>query len=164
MAEGAKNSGALVWGGVVLAGGYFLYKKVLQPNVITPIQTKHYVMRLMVNIIAVRFKGDNVEFDLYVQNPNSQPMKVGAIVGNVFVTDQAGRATKLGNVYHYQQIVLKAQGETKVTMSIRLKFLGMLKYFQDMIAGKITNQSFSFVGNININGRLYPVKESYRIS
>jgi len=159
-----NNGSALLVGVGVLGAAWLLYKKVLRPDVITPLKTKHYIMQLRFNLVAVRFKGDNVEFDVYIQNPNSQPMRIGAIVGDAYVVDQSGKSMKLGNVARYTQTVLKPQAETKFTFSVRLRALQLVAYFTRIIQGQISHQAVTFVGSININGRLYPVRESYQIA
>lgn len=164
MEQTRNSSTGLVVVGALAVGGYFLYTKVIKPNVIVPLQVKKYVMQLRVNIVAVRFKGDNVEFDLYIQNPNSGPMTVKAIVGDVYVQGGKGAAIKIGNLDRYTTTIIKPTAETKFTFAIKLKFLSVLKYFQDIVAGKVNGQVLSFNGNININGKLFPIKESYKIA
>lgn len=161
MSQARGNSG-LIWG-VLALGGYLLFKTVIKPDIIKPVQTAKYVTRLRVNLPAVRFKGDNVEFDLYIQNPNPGPLTIQAIVGDVFVT-YGGQQMKMGNVDKYGNTVIKPLAETKFTFSVRLKALPLIKYFTDMLAGKATGQVLSFKGTVTVDGTPYPVTESLKIS
>lgn len=164
MGQGGNNTNVLVGGGLLLGAGYLLYTKVLKPDVITPLKAQHYILQLRFDIIAVRFRGDNVELDIYIQNPNSQPMKVGAIVGDVSVVDQGGHSTRLGKIARYTQTTLAPQAETKFMLTVKLKALQLVAYFTSIVQGKVSHQVVMFTGSININGRLYPVKESFRIA
>lgn len=159
--EGSKNG--LLLGAGLLVGGYFLYEKVLKPGLLVPVRTAQYVKRLRVNMPAVRFKGDNVEFDVYIQNPNPTPITIDAVVGDVYLQSQS-KTYKLGNVDRYGSVVIKPLAETKYTFSIRLKFLQTLAYFTDIVQGRISNQVLTFSGTVTVDKRPWPVKESYRIS
>jgi hypothetical protein len=158
-----SGDSGLLWTGVLAVGGYMLYNNFIKPNIVEPKRLMTYTARLRVYMPAARFKGDDVEFDIYIQNPNSYPLTVKAVVGDVFLFSQSKRY-KLGNVARYGDVIIKPTAETKYTFKVRTHFLGLLPYFQDMIEGRIKHQTVSFQGYININGRPWPVKEGYRIS
>lgn len=146
----------------IAAVGYFLYKKVLKPGVITPIKTVNYVTRLRVNMPGVRLKGNTVELDLFIQNPNTQPLAIDAIVGDVWIT-YSGKDMKVGNVANYPKMVLKPLAETKVLLTIKTKFLPLVAYFSDLYAGKVKGQMVTFKGTVTVNNKPWPVKESVSI-
>jgi LEA14-like dessication related protein len=112
---------------------------------------------------AMRFKGDNVEFDMYVQNPNPDQLTVNAIVGDMYMAYK-GKVLKIGNVFKYGDVIIKPLQETKFTFSVRLKFLPLLIYFQDLLAGKATGQILTFKGTITVDRMPWPIKESLKIS
>lgn len=159
MAEGRNSGLYLVIG---LGAAYAGYKLFLQPNVIEPARLKAYTQRIRVNMPTVRFKGDNVEFDVYVQNPNPNPLTINAIVGDVFISYQ-GKNIKLGNVDRYGDVVLKPMAETKYSFSVRLKLIPMVQYFNDILAGKARGQVVTFIGTITINKRPWPLKEVVKL-
>lgn len=160
MEQSRQNSGLLLLG--VGAAAFFGYK-ILKKNVIEPKQLQAYTTRLRVNVPAMRFKGDNVEFDMYIQNPNPRPLIINAVVGDVFVA-YGGKNIKLGNVDRYGKVVIKPLGETKYTFAIRLKLLPLVAYFNDILAGKAKGQAATFKGTITINGRPWPITERIKIS
>lgn len=151
--------------GIVLGSlvAYGFYRLVLKPNMVQPVRLKNYVSRIRINIPAVRFKGDNVEFDVYIQNPNPDPINISAIVGDVFVS-YGGKMTKIGNLDRYGTTVIKPTAETKFTFQVRLKFLPMVAYFNDLYAGKARGQVLTFKGTITVDGRPWTIKESVKIT
>lgn len=163
MSETANSNTPVILGALAI-GGYLLYKRVVVPNVVVPVQTKKFIKRLRVNVPSVRFKGDDVEFDMYIQNPNNTDITVKAIVGDVFVMGaKEKKPIKLGNINRYGSTTIRRISETKFTFKVRTKFLNLISYFSQMFNGKLTGQVFSFIGTINIDGRPYPVNQSYRI-
>src|SRR5215216_3145098 len=111
--EGRANTGLLITA-AVLGGGYLLLKPIIKRNIIEPKRLMAYKTLLRVNMPTAKFKGDDVEFDLYVQNPNNYPLTVRAIVGDVFLSSQNKRY-KLGNIKRYGDTVIKPVAETKYT-------------------------------------------------
>jgi len=159
-----SGSGLLVGGGI-LAGLCLLYTRVVKPKFVIPLETKNYVTRMRVNPPVVRFKGNYVEFDLPIENPNSAPLIIKAIVGDIFVISNDGKTVyKLGTVSRYGTFVIQPVAESKFTFQVRMKLLQEVAFFSDIFAGKIHGMLFTFSGNVNINGQLFPVKESVKIS
>jgi hypothetical protein len=158
--SGNRNSG-LNWA-LWLGGGYLGYKYILKPMLVEPSRLKTYTQRVRVTMPAVRFQrgGDEVEFDVYVQNPNTYAMTVQAIVGDVFISYSGKPPLKLGNVFRYGNVVIKPLGETKYTFRVRLKLIPLVQYFNDILAGKVRNQVLAFRGYATIDGRPWPIKES----
>src|SRR5947209_1478979 len=119
-----------LFGGVVVA--WFAWP-LIKRNLIEPVRTEKYVQKLRVNIPSVRFKGDNVTFDMFIQNPNNDPMTIRAIVGDVYVSSNKGKTNlKLGNIDRYGATVIKPTAETKFTFSVRLKFINLVAYFNNI--------------------------------
>lgn len=148
--------------GALGVGSYLIFTKVIKPKV-KQLQVAQQVTRMRVTLPGIAFSGDNVDFKLYVQNPNPQPLVISAIVGDVFVTYTTGML-KLGNVFKYGSTVIKPLAETPFPFSVRLKLLPLVAYFNAIFAGKATNQVLSFVGTITVNGVPTHIKESVRIS
>jgi LEA14-like dessication related protein len=162
MADG-KNK-ALVWVGAGVTGLYLLYR-FIRPRVIEPKQLQAYSQRVRIYMPTVRFKGDQVNFDLYVQNPNSDALLIRAIVGEVYMINGAnGQATKIGHIARYGDTVIKPLSETKFELSVRIKFIQLLGTFNNILAGKVAGITIAFQGTININNRPWPIKEKARIS
>ncbi len=159
MAAQRGDNGLLVLG---LAATAFIGWKVIKRNVVAPAKLKAYTRRIRINIPAVRFKGDNVEFDMYVQNPNPEPLTINAIVGDVYVSYK-GKQIKLGNLDRYGDVVIKPLAETKYTFAIRLKLLQMVAYFNDILAGKAVGQVFTFRGTMTIDKRPWPIVERIKL-
>lgn len=161
MARGGENSAApWIIGGIAAWLGY---KYILKPRIVEPAKLMTYTARLRVQMPAIRFKGDNVEVDIYIQNPNSYPVTINAIVGDVYMITNAG-TFKLGNITRYGDVVIKPLGETKYTLGMRERFLGFLPYFTAIAAGKVAHQTAAFNGTVTVNKRPWPIKESLRIS
>jgi len=161
MARGENNSGLIL--GIVVVGGYFLYKDYIHPNVIAPKKLVTYAKKLRVNIPGMKLKGDMVYLDLFIQNPNPDPVTINAIVGDAWITYQ-GNALKMGNIASYPNIVIQSLGETKYTFPIRLKFAPLVAYFNDLLAGKATGQAATFKGTVTVDKRAWPVQETLKIS
>ncbi len=160
MAERQNSGIALAVVGIV---AYMGYKYFVKPDIIDPKRLVTYSKRIRVTMPTLRIRGDNVEFDAYIQNPNPTPLTINAIVGDVFITYQKKRI-KLGNVFKYGNVVIKPLAETKYSFAIRLKFLPLLAYFQDILAGRAAGQTASFAGTITIDNRPWPIVEQLKIS
>lgn len=147
----AENNNTALW---IMGGGvaaWLGYKYVLKPAVITPIQVKKYVGRINVQIPTLKLDGDNLVFDMYVQNVNNYPLTIRAIVADLYTEKY-----KIGNITRYGDVVIKPVNETKYTFKVRIKFIQALAYLNDLIRGKATTKFF-LKGNINIDGNVYPV-------
>ena len=157
--EQATGVGWLIGGGLA----FLAYKAIIAPR-LKGQQLKQYIARFTMQIIGVHFKGDNLEIDVYIQNPNSFPIVIRAVVGELFVHAPQGGRLKVGNINRYGTTIVKPVSETKFVMSIRLRFIELLAYFNKIMAGKMRGQVLQFVGNINIDGLPYPVNITYPIS
>ncbi len=162
MEQARANNTPLILGALVL-GGLVLYKKVIRPDFIQPVATKKYVRRLAVRMPGVAFKGDDVILDLFIQNPNPTPMKIDAIVGDIYI-NYKGKRLKVGNADNYPRLVIRPLGQTKFLLTVKTKLPQLVVYFQDVFAGKATGQVVEFLGTITIDGRPWPVKETKKIS
>lgn len=145
-------------------GGYFAYKAILQPMLLKPAAIKRYTGRFRVNIIGVHLKGDNITFDVYIQNVNDYPINIKAIVGDMFLISNNGKTSiKLGNINRYGIVTVKPIGETKYPITLRTKFVSLVQYFSGLLQGTLRGQIIKFVGNINIDGSIYPLNLSYKL-
>lgn len=161
----AKRDNTGLWVVAGIAGAALLYKKVIRPDVITPVTTKNYLSRIRVEVASVKIKGQFINFDIRIENPNEIPMEVKSVVGDVYVESNNGQTVyKLGNLNKYGTTVIKPNNETRFPFSIRVKGMQLFTYFSDLLAGKVHGQIIRFNGTININGRDYPVNETYAIA
>ena len=157
----SNDNSPILWGGVALVA-YLGIKYVVSPLAKGKAIVK-YASRFRFNIIAVRFKGDNINIDVYIQNPNSYPLIVRAVVGDVYVISKAGKI-KIGDVARYGTTIIRPVNETKFTITVKLKFIQLLAYFNSILAGKIADQTLQFTGTINIDNVPYPITENYKIA
>jgi LEA14-like dessication related protein len=165
MAAAAKHSNVSNGLGLVAlgVGGWLVYDKIIRPRMVIPAKLVQASRRWDIRLVGVRFRGDNIDLDFYLQNPNVVPMTINAIVGKIWLTSQA-KTYNLGDVAKYGNLVIKPTAETKVPVTVRSRFLGLLPYFTDMVQGKIKNQLATFKGTVTIDGVPYPITKSYRIS
>jgi hypothetical protein len=159
-----RGNNTLLWVGGGTVAAILLWRKVISPRIVQHKQLIQYSQRIRVTMPGMRFKGDNVEFDLYIQNPNPNPMTVQAIVGDLYILDPGRNVSyKLGNIFRYGAVTIQPLAETKYQLQVRTKFIQMLAYFNDLLAGKFRGQLLQFKGTITINGRPWPITEQTRI-
>lgn len=163
---GGRSGGG---GGLLLAGlavgGYFLFTKVIRPQVVVPLKMKNYVERLRLGKInGFKIKKDTIEFKFPVENPNNGPMVVKAIVGDVYVSDNKGQRIKLGTINHFGTDNIKPLGSTEFDLVVKIKAVSEFLYLSKIYAGKWIGQNFSFVGTVNANNRPWPINETVKIA
>jgi LEA14-like dessication related protein len=163
MAEAGNNTGLILLG-VAAVGGYLLYKKEIVPKVLVPMAVKKATRVMKVYITGVKLTKTAVQFGIRIENPNSTPMTVNALVGNTAVVMNGGQSITIGNVSKYGPITIKPAGQTDVNFDLNMDPVRLTIYFSLLLSGKVTSQAFVFTGTVNIDGNTYPVKESFRIS
>jgi len=156
-----RNTG--IWWLAGAGVAWWVYKKVIAPAS-KAVKAERYVARFRFNIIKVKLSGDNVDMDVYIQNPNSYPMVIKAIVGEVWINSSSTGRLKVGNVARYGTAVIQPVSETKFPIVVKLRFIQVLAYFNNLISGKMKNQVLQFTGTINIDNVPYPVNESYQLA
>jgi hypothetical protein len=161
--EQRDNTALFLGGGVLVL--VLLWRKVVKPGAVTPVQTLNYISRLRFIISGVKFKsGNNLEFELFIENPNERKILVKSIVGELYLEgNQKQTIYKLGTVSRYGVTEVKANAETKLPFSVRLKILQLVGALSDWAAGKLKNRFLRFIGTINIDGQLYPLNITYQI-
>lgn len=157
------QSNVMPWVLAAGAGALLLYKKVHVHRSSVPGRQKEYVTRMRVTLPGIKFKGDNVDFDLFIQNPNPVGLTIDAIVGEVYIT-YGGKSLKVGTVSRFGSTVIQPLGETKFPFSVRTKLIQLVAYFTDVYAGKVNGQVITFTGTITVNKRPFPVKESLQLT
>ncbi len=159
------GEGPLLFAAVMVVGGIFAWKKIIKPDVIEPVQTKNYLSRIMIELAGVKIKGKDVNFNVHIENPNEVPMVIKSIVGAVVVESNDGKtAYPLGNLNKFGNTVIKPNAQTDFPFSVAIRTLPLFTYFSDLLAGKIRGQLLRFKGTININGKDYPVNETFKIA
>lgn len=167
MATAARSSGdgaGLIILGLVVVGGVIAYKRVVKPGILEPLKVKQVTSQLKVYITHVNISKGAVTFSVRIENPNSAPITVKALVGDTSVIMNGGQEIKLGNVSKYGNIVIQPTAQTDVNFSVKIDPINFVAYTTLILSGKVTSQSLQFNGTINIDGRTYPVKELFRIS
>jgi len=161
MTASQQNTGKILTWGAVLLGGYWLVKKVVNPNITVPLAAKRYVERMRIGkVYAVKFKNDQVQFKFPIENPNNAPMVIDAIVGEVYVSDRQGKALKLGTIAHYGHNVIRPLGSTDFDLVFKIKLVNEFIYLSKVMNGKWSGQILTFTGTVNANGRPWPIKET----
>jgi len=158
-----QNANVLKFGAIALAG-YLFFKGTVKPLAIMPVKVANYFSRLRFLISGVKLKGQNLEFELFVENPNEVPLQIHSVVGDVYLESNDSKTIyKLGNVTRYGFVTIKSNGETKYAFSIRLKLLQLAGALSDFLAGKLKGRYLRFIGTININGTDWPLNLTYKI-
>ena len=158
-----RNSGGGV-GLLVLLGAGFLGYKFLNRSVVEPLKTKAYVERIRLGkIYGVKFKKDTVEFKFPIENPNTAPMTIKAIVGEVYVTTHKG-TIKIGAVNHFGTDVIKPVGSTDFDLVVKIKLLNEVLLMADITRNGMTGIKITFKGTITANDRPWPVNETIQIA
>ena len=158
-----QNATAIKWA-AILGAGYFLIRGVIKPVILAPVKIANYFSRLRFNISGVKLKGQNLEFELFIQNPNEIPLQIHSVVGDVYLESNGGKTIyKLGNVSRYGFVTVKSNNETKYAFSLRLKLLQLAGALTDFLAGKLKGRYLHFIGTININGADWPLNLTYKI-
>lgn len=157
------NTGLIILG-LVAVGGYFAYKKIIKPDILHPLKVQQVTKQLRVYITGVKIAKGNVNFSLRVENPNSMPITIKALVGDTAIVLNGTQTIKIGNVSKYGNTVIAPTSQTEVSFSIKIEPVNFIAYSTFLLAGKVTHQAFVFSGNINIDGNTYPVKETFTIS
>jgi hypothetical protein len=145
----------------VIVGGFLAYKFLLKP-LLKDKRLQQDSRMMTVQLIGVQLKKDDVKLNLFVQNPTNAAHNLVAIVGRVDVVTDAG-TFHIGNVMEYGRYAIRPINESKVLITVRTIFTGMLQYFQAMMAGKIRKQTVVFTGTANIDAKPYPVTLKYLI-
>jgi LEA14-like dessication related protein len=160
---GRSTGNAMPWLLAAGAGAWLLYKKVYTPQFAAPQKVINQVTRMRVSLPGISFKGQNINFDLFIQNPNPAPLVIDAIVGDVYLSYN-GKDLKVGTVTKFGQTIIKPLAETKFPFSVKTNMLQLVAYFTDVYAGKVSGQVVTFTGTITVNKRPFPVKESLQLT
>lgn len=160
--EQRDNTALFLGGGVLVL--VLLWRKVVKPGAVTPVQTLNYISRLRFIISGVQLKGGQyLEFKLFIENPNDKKITVKSIVGELYLEGNKNTIYKLGTVSRYGITEVQGNAETKLPFSVRLKYLQLLGALSDWAAGKLKNRNLRFKGSINIDGEIYPLNITYKI-
>jgi hypothetical protein len=127
------------------------------------IQTQAKAMKAW--IPSVKLFRKQIQIDLKVDNPNSVPMTVRAIVGRFDLFSLDGKQKyDLGMVNRFGTTIIKPVSQTNFPITVQLRTLPIIEYMSSLVTGKIKGQTLVFSGTINIDGEPWPVKTEYRIA
>lgn len=158
--------GPILLGIGLLGGGYLLYKKVIKPDLVVPLQTKNYVERMKIGKIqGVHFKKDTIEFKFPIENPNVKPMEIDAIVADIFITDKkTNQPMKLGSIYHYGKSIIKPLGATEFDLVVKINLVTEFVELSKLFGGTFKGQVLTLKGTVTVNGKPWPVTERIDIA
>lgn len=163
MADQHNSGKGLVIGGIVLFIGYEAYKHIVKPGIVTPVKTAHYVQRMRIGkIYAVKLKNDTIEFKFPIENPNTTPMVIKAIVGEVFVTTKKGNI-KLGSVNQFGTTTIKPVGSTDFDLILKVNLVNEFRLLADIFTHGAHGAKVTFKGTVTANDRPWPVNETILI-
>ena len=165
----AKQGNGLLIGAAVVGVAYLAYKELTKSGVITPplvaYKLKQDTERMRIGkVYAVKFKNDEIEFKFPIENPNSQPMTIDAIVGDLYVPDKNRRLMKIGTIAHYGHTVIKANGSTDFDLVTKVKLLNEFVYLSQLFSGQIKGIAAQFKGTVNANNRPWTVTETIALT
>jgi hypothetical protein len=162
--RGPGGGGGVITLLLIGVGGYFVYEKVLKPGVLKKVQIANYARTLKVNVPGIKLKGDTVEVDMFIQNPNPTPLMINAVVADVTIITKEGAAYKIGNLDRYGTVTVKPMNQTQYTFPIKLKALNMVALLTQMFSGKVSGLTAKIDGAITIDKSVIPIHETVRIS
>jgi LEA14-like dessication related protein len=145
-----SNTGTwLLLGGAAAALVYFMKQRAGKAA---------YMLGIRVRIGSVNMiKQKNVvQVELKIQNPNSVPVTVRSVVGDVFVNNE-----RLGNVFREGTQLIAGNSESSLYVEVRPKALAIFNSMSALNMEKIV-LLFRFVGSININNKSVPMNIVYR--
>ena len=156
--EQAHHGNILKLGGLLLAG--FTLLKFFKTNVQAPLQTKAYVERIRYGkMTGVKIKNDTVEFKFPIENPNTKPMTLTAIVGDVFVMSNKGQRILLGKIAHFGTTIIAPVAATAFDLVVKINLVNEFVYLSKVFNGNWIGQKLQFIGTVTANGRPWPVNE-----
>ncbi len=121
--------------------------KFFKKNVAAPLKTKAYVQRIRSGkMTSVKIKNDTVEFKFPIQNPNTTPMTVTAIVGSVFVMSNKGQRILLGKIAHFGTNVIAPMASTPFDLVVKINLVNEFIYLSKVINGNWIGQRIQFHG------------------
>jgi Late embryogenesis abundant protein len=138
------NTSTLVWGGVIIGGGYLLYK--------------YGGLVLAGNDLQINFSGvdlsnfPTVGVQLQCQNVSNTPIQVNALVGQVSVN-----GNPLGSINLPAPVTIAALGATNVNMNFSPSLLSLPAAITQVINAQSGQLSFNVTGYANVSGIPAPV-------
>lgn len=159
-----KSGGGWVIFGLVTLGAYEAYKHFVKPDIVTPIRTAQYVERMKIGkMTGIKFHKDMVEFKFPIENPNTEPMVIKAIVADVFVDTPKG-VLKLGQIAHYGTDVIKPVAATNFDLAVKINLLNEFTLLSNAFQGNWRGMTLIVKGTVTANNRPWPVNESISIT
>jgi hypothetical protein len=161
-----ENSGLLTALGIFGIG--YLGYRLLEQRVVAPIQAKQFVERLQITApkFGLDLKHKKAWISFVINNPNSNAMRIAAIVGHITMYEQDPKRPgfRIGDIDRFEPIVIKPLSAVPVTLTATIKAVNALAYMAKVLTGKWRGQVVNFQGTINANGRPWPVNETIKLS
>lgn len=125
---------------------------------------KKYESMVVGKFFNVKFKGDSLQFEFNISNPNHTDLAIHDVVGDVYITNaKGGNAILVGKVNHKGMTVIKPNGQHLFSMVVVIKAIQAIQFLVGVFTGKLKNQWLLFRGNIVVNGKDWPITEHARI-
>lgn len=141
--------------------GFLAYSFIAKKNAASRLQ--FYVSK-----VALRFSGITPILDiiLAVQNPTQQNLKVGSILGELYINGNYA-----ANISGFQLTDIKSFGVSYFPISARLSISGVVSQIIDIINGlssgagiqSLANQVLTFKGTVNAEGVSVPLNFNYKV-
>jgi len=161
----AKGGDDIIWLLVLGGLGYVAYEKLIKPGILVPAATAQYAQNLQVTLQNVRLALNKVTLSIQIANPNPTPMKLAAVVGQFWIISTDGKSSfHIGNISQYPNEVIQPDANTDVNVSIDLKLGPVLALVASIAQGAVKGVVLQFQGNVNANGRVWPVQETFNLS
>lgn len=147
----AQRSNTRVW--LILGAGaalvYFMKQRAAKAA---------YMLGIRIRIAGVQLiKQKNVvQIQLMIQNPNTVPITVRSVVGDVYVNNE-----RLGNVSRFGSQLIAGNSESSFFIEVRPKVMALFNSLAALNLEKVV-LTVRFIGRININDKAVPLNIAYR--
>ena len=124
-------------------------------------------LQFFVSKVALRFSGLTpiLDFILGIQNPTNETLRVGSIVGQLFINGDF-----CANISGYQLTDVKNYATSYFPISARLSTSGLITQVVQIVEGVIdngvnslANQVLTFRGTVNAEGVSVPLNFNYKV-
>ena len=137
----------------VAAVGYFIYRKTTF--------AKNLVFRLSDVKPSGSLKDPKIIISVNVSNPSNQKATIKAVAGTLYLDDK-----EISVINTTTTQIIEPQTDSTLRIEAKPQIFGIVKLLQELYSKakrKKIKPNFRFEGNINVNGVLLPINESYNL-